>query len=223
MHTIRMNNKLPPPCSIPLSSWSPRLLSTLLSWGSFISSLLLALQRVLTTLQHVMWGGIQRHGGENGLPTEAEHSLLRQRRGEAAWAAIDVTSGGHVKPQDAQKQNALSQPNEFTHRGSLQTPSKRPRLPFLPPRPHGCLCVLWLLELQHMTNSTFVASQGLYCDEVSQVVVAGTGSTGSANGVGLSASFNYPYGISTSPDGNFYRLQIITITRSASWLCPLDR
>ena len=81
--------------------------------------------------------------------------------------------------------------------------SKKPRRPFLPPRPLGRLCVLWLLGLHHMAGSIFVASQGLFCNEVSQVLVAGTGSSGSANGVGSSASFNFPGGMSTSPDGSF--------------------
>ena len=51
--------------------------------------------------------------------------------------------------------------------------------------------------------SIYTAPEGLFCDEVSQVVVAGTGSTGSANGVGISASFNGPHGIATFPDGSF--------------------
>ena len=51
--------------------------------------------------------------------------------------------------------------------------------------------------------SIYTAPAGLFCNEVSQVVVAGTGSTGSVNGVGSSASFNNPRGMSTSPDGSF--------------------
>ena len=63
--------------------------------------------------------------------------------------------------------------------------------------------MLWLLGLHHMAGSILVASQGLFCNEVSQVLVAGTGSSGSANGVGSSASYNGPRGMSTSPDGSF--------------------
>jgi DNA-binding beta-propeller fold protein YncE len=49
----------------------------------------------------------------------------------------------------------------------------------------------------------YTAPNGLFCDVVSQVVVAGTGSTGSVDAVGTSASFNVPAGMSTSPDGSF--------------------
>ena len=49
-----------------------------------------------------------------------------------------------------------------------------------------------------------MASHGIVCNEVSQVVVASTGSSRSADGVGSSASFDSPYGMSTSPDdGSF--------------------
>ena len=54
-----------------------------------------------------------------------------------------------------------------------------------------------------MVGSVFVASEGLFCNEVNRVVVAGTGSSGSANGVGTSAAFDVPYGMATSPDGSF--------------------
>jgi hypothetical protein len=47
------------------------------------------------------------------------------------------------------------------------------------------------------------APEGLFCDTVSQVVVAGTGSAGSVDAVGTSALFYVPGGMSTSPDGSF--------------------
>jgi hypothetical protein len=49
----------------------------------------------------------------------------------------------------------------------------------------------------------YTAPEGLFCDTVSQVVVAGNGSPGSVNAVGTSASFNLPHGMSTSPDGSY--------------------
>ena len=87
--------------------------------------------------------------------------------------------------------------------GEHSPPSNKPHRPLLPARPLGRLCLLWVLGLHYMAGSILVASQGLFCNEVSQVAVAGTGSPGSANGVGSSASFNSPYGMSTSPDGSF--------------------
>ena len=51
--------------------------------------------------------------------------------------------------------------------------------------------------------SIYTAPHGLSCYEVSTAVVAGPLSPGSADGVGLSASFNAPHGMTTSPDGSF--------------------
>jgi hypothetical protein len=43
---------------------------------------------------------------------------------------------------------------------------------------------------------------GLYCDTVTRVAVVGSGSTGGANGIGTSTSFNDIHGISLSPDAS---------------------
>ena len=162
-----------------------------LSWSCMIASLL---QVLLRSLLPVMWGDRRTCAGENLPPNEAEHS---------SWLSLHATCGDLVKPPVAQQQNKQRQCNESTHRGLLQAPSKKPRRPFLPPCSLDRLCVLWLLVLHHMAGSILVASQGLFCNEVSQVLVAGTGSPGSANGVGSSASFSAPFGMSTSPDGSF--------------------
>ena len=168
-----------------------------------IASILLALLRGLRGLLHVIWKEWLRHAGKKGPPTEAEHSPLRPPPGgEAAWTAHHVTCGNHVEPQEAQQQNILREPNKSAHRSSTQALSRKLHRQFLPPRPLVRLCVFWLLGLHHNGGNIFVASQGLFCNEVSQVVVAGTAS-GSADGVGSSASFNEPYGMSTTPDGSF--------------------
>ena len=148
-------------------------------------------------------GGRSRSGRKDP-PKEAEHPLQPPPRGgETAWATVDVTCGCLVKPQGSKQLKALKQSNKSTHRGSWKASNEKPRQPLLQPRPFGRLYILWLLGLHHMMGSTFVASQGLFCNEVSQALVAGTGSAGSVNGVGSSASFNMPRGMATSPDGSF--------------------
>ena len=150
----------------------------------------------------MIWEGLQRRDAEKGLPTDTEQIPPRLLP-EAAWAALDVTCRGHVISQNAQQQNTLRQCTESTYRGLLQAPSKKPRRPLLPPRPLGRLCVLWLLGLHHMPGRIFVASQGLICNEGIVDIVAGKSTSGDADGVGTSASFNEPYGMSTSPDGSY--------------------
>jgi Leucine-rich repeat (LRR) protein/sugar lactone lactonase YvrE len=46
-------------------------------------------------------------------------------------------------------------------------------------------------------------SESTFCTYVDSKSIAGSGTAGSANGVGTSSSFDYPYGIATSPDGSY--------------------
>ena len=54
------------------------------------------------------------------------------------------------------------------------------------------------------SNPTIYTSpDGLFCEEVMTVVVAGAGTTGSADGTGTRSKFHGPNGMASSPDGSY--------------------